>query len=137
MEGYKTVSIPLESNKALKKEDGSPKAKRTKFRSLIGSLLYLTTTRPDIMYATCLLSRFMQSSSRVHYGATKRVLRYLDWVGSVDNMRSTLGYAFTLRSGIFSWASKKQATVTQLSVEPKYIAAAFITSQVIWLKCIF
>ncbi|KAL5582340.1 hypothetical protein UlMin_014782 [Ulmus minor] len=146
MEGCKTVAIPLESNKALQKEYGSPKADQTKFRSLIGSLLYLTTTRPDIMYATCLLSRFMQSPTQVHYGAAKRVQRYLqgtknygicDWAGSVDDMRSTSGYAFTLGTGIFSWASKKQATVAQSSAKAEYIAAALTTSQVIWLKRIF
>ncbi|KAL5573976.1 hypothetical protein UlMin_023573 [Ulmus minor] len=105
MEGCKTVVIPLESNKALKKV-GSLKADQTKFRSLIGSLLYLTTTRPDIMYTTCLLSRFMQIPTQEHYGAAKRAR-------SMDNMRSTSGYAFTLGLGIFSWASKKQATVAQ------------------------
>ncbi|KAL5567631.1 hypothetical protein UlMin_024206 [Ulmus minor] len=72
MEGCKTIAIPLESNKALQKEDGSPKANQTKFRSLIGSLLYLTTTREDIMYAACLLSRFMQIPTHVHYGVAKR-----------------------------------------------------------------
>lgn len=55
MEGCKTVSTPLDSTKALKKEDGSPKVNESKFWSLIGSLLYLTTTRPDIMYAVSLL----------------------------------------------------------------------------------
>ncbi|KAL0367021.1 UNVERIFIED_CONTAM: Secreted RxLR effector protein [Sesamum radiatum] len=96
---------------------------------------YITATRPDIMFATSLLSRFMQSPSQVHYGAAKRILRYLqgtkdfgiwykstndaklvgytdsDWAGSADDMKSTLGYTFSLGSGIFSWASKKQATV--------------------------
>ncbi|KAL0306277.1 UNVERIFIED_CONTAM: Secreted RxLR effector protein [Sesamum radiatum] len=84
------------------------------------------------MFATCLLSRFMQSPSQVHYAAAKRILRYLrgtkdfgiwykstndaklvgytdsDWAGSVDDMKSTSGYTFSLGSGIFSWASKKK-----------------------------
>ncbi|KAL5546460.1 hypothetical protein UlMin_006147 [Ulmus minor] len=113
MEGCKIIAIPLESNKALKKEDGSPKADQTKFRSLIGSLLYLTTTRPYIMYATYLLSRFMQSPSQIHYGEAKRV----DWAGLVEDMRSTLGYAFTL-----------QATIAQSLTQAEYIAAALTTS---------
>ncbi|KAL5552430.1 hypothetical protein UlMin_002606 [Ulmus minor] len=146
MEGCKTIAIPLESKKALQKEDGSLKADQTKFQILIGSLLYLTTTKPDIMYATCLLSRFMQSPTQVHYGVAKRVLRYLqgtknygicDWAGSVDDMRSTSGYAFTLGIGIFSRASKKQATVAQSSAEAEYIATTLTTSQFIWLKRIF
>ncbi|KAL0300270.1 UNVERIFIED_CONTAM: Retrovirus-related Pol polyprotein from transposon RE1 [Sesamum angustifolium] len=107
------------------KEDGSQKVDGSMYRSLIGSLLYLTATRPDIMFATSLLSRFMQSPSQVHYAAAKRILRYLrgtkdfgiwykstndaklvgytdsDWAGSVDDMKSTSGYTFSLGSGIF------------------------------------
>ncbi|XP_062114378.1 secreted RxLR effector protein 161-like [Humulus lupulus] len=110
------------------------------------------------MYTVSLLSRFMHSLSQVHYGAAKRVLRYLqgtknygiwygvmqeskiigytnsDWAGSVDDMKSTSGYAFTIGSGIFSWASKKQATIAQSSAEAEYIVAAMTTSQAIWLK---
>ncbi|CAL9016013.1 unnamed protein product [Prunus brigantina] len=135
MYGCKTVATPFITNEKLRKEDGSSKANESVYRSLIGSLLYLTTTRPDIMYATSLLSRFMQNPSQIHYGAAKRILRYLqgtidygiwykpttdprlfgytdsDWAGSVDDMKSTSGYAFTIGSGIFSWSSKKQETV--------------------------
>ncbi|KAL0392995.1 UNVERIFIED_CONTAM: Retrovirus-related Pol polyprotein from transposon RE2 [Sesamum radiatum] len=92
--------------------------------------------------------KFMQSPSQVHYAAAKRILRYLrgtkdfgiwykstndaklvgytdsDWAGSVDDMKSTSGYTFSLGSGIFTWASKKQATVAQSSAEAEYIAAA-------------
>nr|KYP59937.1 hypothetical protein KK1_015383 [Cajanus cajan] len=84
-----------------------------------------------------LLLRFMQKPSQIHYGTGKRILRYLqgtrefgiwyktmtksrmigytdsDWAGSIDDMKSTSGCAFSLGSGFFSWASKKQATVAQ------------------------
>ena len=98
MEGCKTVATLLENNKSLKKEDGSPKADNTKFQFLIGSLLYLIATRPDIIYATSLLSRFMQNPSQVHYGAAKQVLRYLQgtrnygtWYEAMLNSR-LIGY---------------------------------------------
>ncbi|XP_021802338.1 uncharacterized protein LOC110746426 [Prunus avium] len=73
----KIVATPVIHNEKLRKEDGSSTGDESVYRSLIGSLLYLTTTRPDIMYTTSLLSRFMQNSSQIHYGATKRILRYL------------------------------------------------------------
>ncbi|KAL0455831.1 UNVERIFIED_CONTAM: Retrovirus-related Pol polyprotein from transposon RE2 [Sesamum latifolium] len=100
----------------------------------------------------------MQSLSQVHYGAAKRILRYLqgtkdfgiwykstndamlvgytdsDWAGSTDDMKSTSGYTFSLGSGIFSWASKKQATVAQSSAEAQYIAAAATSNQATWLR---
>ncbi|KAL0323576.1 UNVERIFIED_CONTAM: Retrovirus-related Pol polyprotein from transposon RE2 [Sesamum angustifolium] len=125
-------------------------------RSLSELTLYIKSQ--DIMFATSLLSRFMQSPSQVHYAAAKRILRYLrgtkhfgiwykstndaklvgytdsDWAGSVDDMKSTSGYTFSLGSGIFSWASKKQATVAQSSAEAEYIAAAATSNQAIWLR---
>ena len=60
-----------------------------------------------------------------------------DWARSIDDMKSTSGYAFSLGSRIFSWASKKQATVAQLTAKAKYVAAAEATSQAIWLRKIF
>ncbi|KAL0378046.1 UNVERIFIED_CONTAM: Retrovirus-related Pol polyprotein from transposon TNT 1-94 [Sesamum radiatum] len=157
MESCKTVTTPLVTGEKYKKEDGSEKVDGSIYRSLIGSLLYLTATRPDIMFATSLLSRFMQSPSQVHYGAAKRILRYLqgtkdfgiwykstndaklvgytdsDWAGSADDMKSTSGYTFSLGSGIFM-ASKKQATVAQSSAEAEYIAAAAASNQATWLR---
>jgi len=60
-----------------------------------------------------------------------------DWARSIDDMKSTSGYAFSLGSRIFSWASKKQATVAQSIGEAEYVAAVEATSQAIWLRKIF
>nr|KYP56116.1 hypothetical protein KK1_002348 [Cajanus cajan] len=133
----KPVSTTLVTNEKLQKVDGAPEADASRYRSLVGSLLYLTATRPDIMYATSFLLRFMQKPSQIHYGTGKRILRYLqgtrefgiwyktmtksrmigytdsDWAGSIDDMNSTSGYSLSLGSGFFSLASKKQATVAQ------------------------
>ncbi|XP_044482003.1 uncharacterized mitochondrial protein AtMg00810-like [Mangifera indica] len=141
MENCKPTATPLVLNAKLRKNDGNKRADETKFRSLVGSLMYLTTTRPDLMYSTSLLSRFMQEPSEKHFSAGKRVLRYLkgtkdqgiwfkrvdeeklrgyvdsDWAGSVDDMKSITGYYFTLGLGIFYWCSRKQEIVAQSTAE--------------------
>nr|XP_016492478.1 PREDICTED: uncharacterized mitochondrial protein AtMg00810-like [Nicotiana tabacum] len=120
MFGCKAVPTPLASNEKLMKNDGGRKVDSTLYRSIIGSLMYLTATRPDIMFATSLLSRFMQIPNYIYLGAAKRVLRYIkgtlayrikyfkgeeltligfcdsDWAGSKDYMKSTSGFVFSL-----------------------------------------
>ena len=77
MLGCKPVDTPLVVNEKFKKEDGGRLANASVYRSLIGSLFYLTATRLDLMYAASLLSRFMSKPSHLHLGAAKRVLRYV------------------------------------------------------------
>ncbi|KAL0373814.1 UNVERIFIED_CONTAM: Retrovirus-related Pol polyprotein from transposon RE1 [Sesamum radiatum] len=84
------------------------------YRSLIGSLLYLTATRPYLMYAAGVLSKFMQSPDQVHMGVTKRVLRYV--------------------KGVFSWLSKKQEVVAQSTADAEYMATVAAVNQAIWLR---
>ena len=150
--------IPLVVNEKMKKEDGEKKIDASIYRSMVGSLLYLCATRPDIMFASSMLSRFMNSPSQIHLGAAKRVLRYIkgttnfgikyvkgaqinlqgycdsDWAGCLDDMKSTTGYSFSLGSSVFSWSSKKQESVAQSTAEAEYVAAAMATSQVYWLR---
>ncbi|CAL8085699.1 unnamed protein product [Prunus armeniaca] len=154
----KSVSIPLVATEKLSKEDGSGAANEEKYRKLVGSLLYLTATRPDVMYAASLLARYMHGPSNKHYGIAKRVLRYIkgtldyglhymkgkkavlvgfydsDWGGSLDDSKSTSGYAFSFGSGVFSWASMKQNCVSLSTAEAEYISAAEATTQAIWLR---
>ena len=140
------------------KEDGADKVDEGYFRSLIGCLMYLTATRPDILNAVSILSRFMHNASELHLRAAKRIIRYVkgtsdfgvkftwskefklvgfsdsDWGGSIDDMRSTSGYYFTLGSSVFSWSSKKQETVAQSTVEAEFIAATAAVNQALWLR---
>jgi hypothetical protein len=158
MFGCNPTDTPLVVNEKLKKEDGGKKVDASNYRSLVGNLFYLTSTRPDIMFAASLLSRFMNDPSHIHLGAAKRVLRYIqgtlgygikydskvetkligfcdsDWAGCMDDMKSTSGYVFSLGSGAFSWCSKKQQTVAQSSAEAEYVSAGVATQQAIWLK---
>ncbi|CAL8993818.1 unnamed protein product, partial [Prunus brigantina] len=154
----KPVSTPLVASEKLCKDDGSEPADENEYRQMVGSLLYLTATRPDIMFAACLLARFMHCPTKKHYGTAKRVLRYIqgtidfgieyqkgkeatligycdsDWSGSQDDMRSTSGYAFSFGSGVFSWASVKQHSVALSTAEAEYVSASEATTQAIWLR---
>ncbi|KAM1223589.1 hypothetical protein ACFX2G_043549 [Malus domestica] len=154
----KPVSIPLITSEKLSKDDGSGAANEEQYRKIVGSLLYLTATRPDIMYAASLLARYMHCPTNKHYGTAKRVLRYVrgtldyglkyekgkktvligfcdsDWGGSLEDSKSTSGYAFSFGSGVFSWASVKQHCVALSTAEAEYISASKATAQAIWLR---
>jgi len=158
LDDCKPVSIPLATGEKLKKLDESELADEGLYRRIVGSLLYLTATRPDLMYAASLLSRFMTGPTKIHMGAAKRILRYMqgtlsygieyvrdqsvtligfcdaDWAGSEDDNRSTSGYAFSFGIGVFSWSSMKQNTVALSTAEAEYVSASEATAQAIWLR---
>ena len=158
MENCKPTTTPMNQKDKFSKEDGTARVDEEKYRSLIGCLLYLTATRPDILYATNLLSRFMHCPSELHMRAAKRILRYIkgtcsfgvkfmqcktlklhgfsdsDWGGFIDDMKSTSGFCFNLGSAIFSWSSKKQSIVAQSTVEAEFIAATAAVNQALWLQ---
>ncbi|KAH9678769.1 hypothetical protein KPL71_025858 [Citrus sinensis] len=124
LEECKEMSTPMNSKEKLCKEDGTEKVDQAYFRSLIGCLMYLTATRPDILNAVSILSRFMHCASEWHLKAAKRVLRYV---------KGTC-YCFTLGSGVFSWSSKKQEIVAQSTAEAKFVAATAAVNQALWLR---
>ena len=77
MENCKVVNTPMNQKKKLIKDDGSDKVNESEFRSLIGCLMYLTTTRPDILNVVSILSRFMHCPNETHMKVAKRVIRYV------------------------------------------------------------
>lgn len=130
------------------------------FKQLVGCLMYLTVTRPDLMFSVCLLSRFMANPRVSHWLAGKRILRYLkgtielgifyrrneggdmrlmaftdsDYAGDLNDRRSTTGCVFLMGSGSISWALKKQPVVALSTTEAEYIAAAFCACQCVWIR---
>nr|KYP46604.1 hypothetical protein KK1_031769 [Cajanus cajan] len=128
------------------------------YRRLVGRLLYLTTTRPDIAFATQQLSQFMACPKACHYQVAIRVLRYLkgapgrglffprssdlqllgfsdaDWGSCPDSRRSISGYCFFLGQSLICWRAKKQATVVKSSSEAEYRALASATCELQWLQ---
>eukprot|EP00253_Pinus_taeda_P030808 PITA_30808 len=114
MQECKAVITPTVMGLKLSREDSSKDFDPSLYKSIVGSLMYLTTTRPDIMYAVSLISRFMERPKGAHWQAAKRILRYV--------------------KGAISWASKKQFIVALSTVEVEYVAATAAACQEVWMR---
>ncbi|KAA0046865.1 putative gag-pol polyprotein, identical [Cucumis melo var. makuwa] len=130
----KPATTPKNVNKKLQQNDGVEMADAQRFRSLVGGLIYLTHTRPDISYSIGVISRFMQCPSRDHFGAAKQVMQYIAGTIEYGIWRSVSVNVFTLASGVITWSSKKQAIVALSSSEAEYAAATSAACQAIWLR---
>ena len=152
------VDTPVEVNLKLSKDDGDLLPDPHTYRRLVGSLVYLTITRPDISYAVNLVSQFMTAPRHLHLAAVKRIIRYLlrtvprglyypkdnplhltayadaDWAGCQDTHRSTTGWCMYLGNSIISWKCKKQERVSRSSTEAEYRAMASACSEILWLR---
>ncbi|PRQ16261.1 putative RNA-directed DNA polymerase [Rosa chinensis] len=154
----KPVSTPMSAKSDLHSTDGVFLENPTLYRELVGSLQYLTITRPDIAFAVNLVSQFMSQPRVSHLIAVKRILRYVkgslghgllftpqrqpvhlsaysdaDWAGCPTSRRSTSGYLVYLGSNLISWCSKKQPTVARSSAESEYRALAHASAETTWL----
>ena len=94
MMNCEAAATPMNINEKLQREDGTEKANSRLFRSLVGGLNYLTHTRPDIAFSVSVVSRFLQSPTKQHFGAAKRILLYVAgttdfgiWYSKVPNFR--------------------------------------------------
>ena len=158
MENSKPISTPVKEELKLKKDSDEKIIDSTYYKSLIGSLRYLTATRPDIVFGVGLLSRFMEEPHACHLQGAKRILRYIkgtlaeeifyaktkvvklvgytdsDWTRDVETRKNTSGYTFHLGTGAISWSSKKQSIVALSTVEAEYMAAVSCATQTIWLR---
>ena len=154
----KPVSTPMTTGCKLSKDDESKEVDQKLYRSMIGNLLYVTTSRPDVMHAVGLVARFQANPKETHVLAIKRIFRYLkgtielglwypkgneltmvaytdaDWAGSIDDRKSTSGAALYLGNCLVAWESKKQSLVSLSTTEVEYIVAATCCTQVIWMK---
>ncbi|KAJ0599631.1 putative RNA-directed DNA polymerase [Helianthus annuus] len=153
-----TVSTPMEYGLKLSKDDPEDFVDEGVYRSLVGSPMYLTNTRPDIMFAVSKVSRFMEHPKKSHWEAAKRILKYIkgtqdqgltyskggkknlvgfsnnDYAGDMDDSKSTSGYIFHLGSGPISWQSKKQKVVALSSTEAEYMALSLTGCQALWIE---
>jgi hypothetical protein len=154
----KVASTPVEVNHKLGPALEDEAVDEKLYRSMIGSLMYLTASRPDITFAVSLCSRYQAAPKVCHLKAVKRILCYLkgrpnlglwypydddfiltafsdsDYGGCNADKKSTTGGCQFLGSRLVTWQCKKQATVSISSAEAEYIAAASCCSQVLWIQ---
>ncbi|XP_052287365.1 uncharacterized mitochondrial protein AtMg00810-like [Citrus sinensis] len=158
MNDCKPISTPVECGVKLSKHDEGEGIDPTFFKSFVGSLRYLTCTRPYILYVVGLVSRYMENPKTTHFKATKRILRYIkattnfsllysfsndyklvgysdiDWGGDLNDRKSTTGFVFLMGNTAFTWMSKKQPIVTLSTCEAEYVAATSSVCHAIWLR---
>ncbi|XP_004300707.1 PREDICTED: uncharacterized mitochondrial protein AtMg00810-like [Fragaria vesca subsp. vesca] len=158
--GVKPSSFPVEQNLSLTQADGVLLQDPSQYRRLVGRLIYLTITRPDLVYAVHILSQFMDKPRQPHLKAAHKVLRYIkqtpgqgvllsstgplelrafcdaDWARCRDTRRFVSGYCVLIGNAHVSWKTKKQTTVARSSAEAKYRSMATTCCEVTWLLSI-
>jgi hypothetical protein len=159
--GYKDVkqaSTPMETHKQITADLEGEDMDVHLYRSMIGSLMYLTASRPDIMFAVCVCARFQVKPKQSHLQAVKRIFRYLkgqprlglwypqdspfelvaytdsDYGGANLDRKSTSGGCQFMGARLVSWQCKKQTTVSTSTAEAEYVAASSCCSQVLWIQ---
>nr|GEZ47354.1 copia protein [Tanacetum cinerariifolium] len=130
----------------------------TKYRSMIGALMYLTSSRPDIVHAICLCARYQAKPTEKYLKEIKRIFRYLwgtvntglwytkdsgfkligfsdaDYAGCKDTFKSTSGGAQFLGEKMVNWSSKKQDCMALSTAEAEYVSLSACCAQVLWMR---
>ncbi|KAJ9566345.1 hypothetical protein OSB04_002311 [Centaurea solstitialis] len=158
MSGCHSIGTPMATGNSIGPDHEGKDVDLRNYRSMVGSLMYLTTSRPDIMFATCVCARYQAKPKESHLAAVKRIFRYLkgtpyygiwypkglgfelqaytdaDYGGCNMDRKSTSGHLQFLGNKLVSWASKKQQCVSTSTAESEYVAAASCCSQVLWMQ---
>ncbi|GJV81975.1 ribonuclease H-like domain-containing protein [Tanacetum coccineum] len=155
--GCNSIRTPVDTYSKLG-DDDDPIFDPKLYRSLAGSLQYLTFTCPDISYAMQQICLYMHDPREPHFSALKRILRYVrgtldyglqlfsssttslvaysnaDWAGCPTTRRSTSGYYVFLGNNLLSWSSKRQPTLSRSSAEAEYYGVANVVAKTCWLR---
>ncbi|GKA32572.1 retrovirus-related pol polyprotein from transposon TNT 1-94 [Tanacetum coccineum] len=152
------VDTPMVDKSKLDKDLQGKPVDPTHYRGMIGSLMYLTSSRPDLVFAVCMCARYQAKPTEKHLHAVKRIFRYLkgtidmglwyskdscitltayadaDHAGCQDTRQSTSGSAQFLGDKLVSWSSKKQKSTAISSTEAEYIALSGCCAQILWMR---
>ncbi|KAK6160467.1 hypothetical protein DH2020_003848 [Rehmannia glutinosa] len=158
IEEGRTVTTPMATNVNLDKDEKGKSVDESKYRGMISSLLYLTSSRPDILHAICLCARFQSNPKESHMSVVKTIFRYLkdtisyglfylknekfslkgysdsDYARNIDGRKHTSGSCQCLGDCLVSWFSKKQNCVSFSTAKVEYIFAAFCCTHLLWMK---
>ncbi|GJW70133.1 putative ribonuclease H-like domain-containing protein [Tanacetum coccineum] len=154
----KSASTPVDLEKPLVKDEDVDDVDVHLYRSMIGSLMYLIASRPDIMFAVCACARFQVTPKTSHLLAVKRIFRYLkgkptlglwysrdspfelvaytdsDYAGATQDKKSTTRGCQFLGNRLISWQCKKQTVVPTSTIEAKYVTATSCCGQILWIQ---
>ncbi|GJV96951.1 hypothetical protein Tco_1548528 [Tanacetum coccineum] len=152
------MKTPMSSDTKLTKDEECESVDSTKYRGMIGSLLYLTASRPDIMFSVCLCARFQEAPKTSHLEAVKRIFRYIkgtthlglwypkgtdietvvyadfDHAGDYVDRKSTSSICTFVGCCLTSWFSKKQTALAISTTEAEYVSARKACQQALWMK---
>ncbi|GJY53951.1 retrovirus-related pol polyprotein from transposon TNT 1-94 [Tanacetum coccineum] len=158
LEDSKPMKTPMSSDRKIMKDKECESVDSTKYRGMIGSLLYLTASRPDIMFSVCLCARFQEAPKTSYLEAVKRIFRYIkgtthlglmypkgtgietvvyadsNHVGDYVDRKSTSGICTFVGCCLTSWFSKKQTTLVISTTKAEYIRAGKACQQALWMK---
>ncbi|GJX18254.1 hypothetical protein Tco_0219086 [Tanacetum coccineum] len=158
IEDSKPMKTPMSTETKLTRDEEGESVDNTKYRGMIGSLLYLTTSRPDIMFSVCLCARFQEDPKTSYLEAVKRIFRYIkgtthlglwypkgsdietivyadsDHAGDYVDRKSTSGVCTFMGCCLTSWFSKKQTALAISTTEAEYVSAGKACQQALWMK---
>ncbi|GJY33546.1 retrovirus-related pol polyprotein from transposon TNT 1-94 [Tanacetum coccineum] len=158
LEDSKPMKTPMSFDTKLTKDEECKSVDSTKYRGMIGSLLYLTASRPDIMFSVCLCARFQEAPKTSHLEAVKHIFRYIkgtthlglwypkgtdietvvyadfDHAGDYVDRKSTSGICMFVGCCLTSWFSKKQTALAISTTEAEYVSAGKACQQALWMK---
>jgi hypothetical protein len=158
LDGKSRARTPMSTSVKISNDLAGKPVDPSLYRSMIGSLLYLTASRLDIAFSVGVWARFQANPKESHLTAVKRIIRYVNdtllygiwysrdtnlvvvgysdanWAGNVDDRKSTSGGCFYLGNNLVAWMSKKQASISLSTTEAEYIVAGSCCTQLLWMK---